>query len=283
MSLPELTVPTRSAHWGWDEHRYFGHRVFEDLTGTESMTGLMAVSVIGRRLPADCCGVLDDAAAALTLADPRIWPLKLTRVIAAYQSPIPALCAGMLLENEARIGPWAFLEASRVLLELHAAIGEAAGEVERVVSAYLTEHSFVWGFGTPFRGRDERLVAFRRCMQSRGRDGLPYWKTMEEVAAAVTKAKKAEPNMGIAVAAALLDMGLEPREILMLVVALMQHMFFAHALDGARSDATALRELPVDYVKYEGRSPRESPRAKQSQPMDARRESDEVEHVVAVV
>jgi hypothetical protein len=269
MSLPELTIRTRSAHWGWDEHRYFGLRVFEELTGNESMTGLMALSIIGRRLPADCCGVLDDAAAALTLADPRIWPLKLTRVVAAYQSPIPALCAGMLLENEARIGPWAFLEASRVLLELHTAIAEAAGDVDGVVNAYLTQHSFVWGFGTPFRGRDERLVAFRRSMQKRGRDVLPYWRTMETVAAAVTQAKKAEPNMGIAVAAALLDMGLEPQEILLLVVALMQHMFFAHALDGARSDAVALRELPVDYVKYDGRPPRLSPRAKQAELTDA--------------
>jgi hypothetical protein len=269
MSLPELTIRTRSAHWGWDEHRYFGLRVFEELTGNESMTGLMALSIIGRRLPADCCGVLDDAAAALTLADPRIWPLKLTRVVAAYQSPIPALCAGMLLENEARIGPWAFLEASRVLLELHTAIAEAAGDVDGVVNAYLTQHSFVWGFGTPFRGRDERLVAFRRSMQKRGRDVLPYWRTMETVAAAVTQAKKAEPNMGIAVAAALLDMGLEPQEILLLVVALMQHMFFAHALDGTRSDAVALRELPVDYVKYDGRPPRLSPRAKQAELTDA--------------
>ncbi len=279
MTLRELTVRTRSAHWGWDEHRYFGHRVFEELTGSESMTGLMALSVLGRRLPADCCGVLDDAAAALTLADPRIWPLKLTRVVAAYGSAIPALCAGMLLENEARIGPWAFIEASRVLLELHAAIGEAAGDatgVEAVVAEYLARHSFVWGFGTPFRGRDERLVAFRRCIQRRGRDVLPHWKTMEAVAGAVKKAKNAEPNMGIALAAALLDMGLEPQEILMLVVALMQHMFFAHALDGTRSDAKVLRELPAAYVEYDGRAARVSPlaeRAALAEPRDAKREA----------
>jgi hypothetical protein len=274
MTLPELTVRTRSAHWGWDEHRYFGHGVFEELTGSESMTSLMVLSVLGRRLPADCCSVLDDAAAALTLADPRIWPLKLTRVVAAYGSPIPALCAGMLLENEARIGPWAFIEASRALIELHSAIGEAAGDaahVEGVVARYLAEHAFVWGFGTPFRARDERLVAFRRCIQLRGRDVLPHWKTMEAVAAAVSKAKNAEANMGIAVAATLLDMGLDPQEILMLVVALMQHMFFAHALDGVRSDATVLRKLPDNYVRYAGRSARTSPRAKEADLMDAKR------------
>jgi hypothetical protein len=253
--------------------------VFEELTGGESMTGLMALSVTGKRLPADCCGVLDDAAAALTLADPRIWPLKLTRVVGAYGSAIPALCAGMLLENEARIGPWAFIEASRILLELHAAVSEAASDVTRieaVVAEYLTRRSFVWGFGTPFRGRDERLVAFRRCVQRRGRDVLPYWKTMEALADAVKKAKNAEPNMGIALAAALLDMGLAPQEILMLVVALMQHMFFAHALDGTRSGAQILRELPAAYVKYEGRKARVSPlaeRAARVEPQDGKREA----------
>jgi hypothetical protein len=264
MSLPELTVRTRSGHWGWDEHRYFGHRVFEELTGQESMTGLLALSVLGRRLPADCCGLLDDAAAALTLADPRIWPLKLTRLVASYGSVIPAFCAGILMENEARIGPRAFIGAAHALIELHGELGGTADDDTRVASVvadYLDKHAFVWGFGTPFRRRDERLVAFRECVRRRGRDGQPYWKTMEAVAAEVRKRTNAEPNMGVAVAAALLDMSVTPQEILLLAVALMQHMFFAHALDGAASDALVLRELPERCVTYEGRPARRSPRA----------------------
>lgn len=268
MTTPPLVEPTRSAHWGWEEHRYFGHRVFGELAGQESWTGLMALSILGRRLPPDCCAVLDDAACALTLADPRIWPLKLTRVVASYGAMIPALCAGMLMENEARIGPWAFLEAARVLRELHEKLdGDSsdAARVQRVVGAYLADHPFIWGFGTPFRSRDERLVAFRACMQRRDKNTLPYYRTMEAVATAVKQAKHAEPNIGVALAAVLLDMGLAPDQIGALVVAMMQHMFFAHAVEGAANAATALRELPPAYVSYRGRERRTSPRAEQAE------------------
>ena len=48
MTLP--VIPTRSAHWGWDEHQYFGHAVFGELAGNESLTGMVALSVLGRRL-----------------------------------------------------------------------------------------------------------------------------------------------------------------------------------------------------------------------------------------
>lgn len=263
MSLPRLEESTRSAHWGWDEHRYFGYRVFAELTGRESLAGLMALSIVGARLPPDAVALLDDAAAALTLADPRIWPLKLTRVVGSYGHMVPALSAGLLMEDEARIGPWAFLEAAKVLLELHAALGEGATSerTREVVDSYLRRHQFVWGFGTPFRARDERLVAFRPCVERRGRSHLPYWKTMNAVADAVRGARKAEPNIGVALAAVLLDMGLTPNQIGALVVSLMQHMFFAHAVDGVSAKNTVLREIPSAYVKYEGQPPRVSPRA----------------------
>jgi len=41
--MTKPTLQTASAHWGWDEHRYFGHGVFQDLAGRESLTGLTAL------------------------------------------------------------------------------------------------------------------------------------------------------------------------------------------------------------------------------------------------
>ena len=268
MSLPLLDETTRSAHWGWEEHRYFGHRVFAELTGQESVVGLLALSILGHRLPADCCALLDDAAAALTLADPRIWPLKLTRVVASYGHMVPALSAGMLMEDEARIGPWACLEAAKALIDFRAALGEHVDDAERVrcaVDAYLREHRFVWGFGTPFRSRDERLVAFGPCVQRRNRSHLPYWQTMQALITPVRDARKAEANIGIALAAVLLDMSFTPKQIAALVIGLVQHMFFAHALEGVGARDKVLRVLPEQYVTYRGRPDRVSPRAQIAQ------------------
>lgn len=266
MTLPELTQKTRSAHWGWDEHRYFGHRVFAELAGQASFSGLLALSILGRPLPPECVEVLDDIAGVVTLADPRIWPLKLTRLVATYGAAIPAVAAGLLMEEGARIGPSTTVHATRALAGFHDAVASEVDEparVRSVVESYLATHRFVWGFGTPFRSRDERLVAFKACMQRRGRDRLPHWRTMEAVADAVRSLRRAEPNMGIALAAAFLDMGLDAREVGALVTALMQHMFFAHAVEESNAPSSVLRELPAAYVDFVGREPRSSPRAEQ--------------------
>ena len=265
MSLPPLTEPTRSAYWAFDEPRYFGHRVFSELAGRESWTGLMAMSIFGHRLSPELCGVLDDAVGVLTLADPRIWPLKLTRVVGTYGSMLPALSAGILMENEARIGPWACVDAANVLRALHAELDgkqDDPEQVREVLAKYRREHRFVWGFGTPYRGRDERVLAFRQCMQRRGRSELPYYRTLAAIAVAMKEATNAEPNIGGVLASVLLDMGLEPKEIGAMVVALAQHMFFAQAIESSRTPNLTLRELPPAYVSYAGRTPRTSPRAR---------------------
>jgi hypothetical protein len=264
MTLPALVVPTRSAHWGWDEHRYFGHKVFEELTGSESFMGLTALSVLGRRLPAEDCAVLEDAANTLTMADPRIWPLKLTRVVASYGGTVAAAAAGLLIEEGAQIGPWACGRAAGVLVGLHEELRGRQDDAELVKAAvvrYLETHAFIWGFGTPFRPRDERLVAFARCMREKGRNALPYYRTMGAVAAAVRELRRAEPNIVFALAAVCLDMGLDVDDIGPITTTLMQHMFFAAAVEGARESPPVVRELPPEYVAYAGREARTSPRA----------------------
>jgi len=259
-----LVVRTRTAHMGWNEHRYFGRAVFADLTGKESLTFLMALSVLGRELSRDSYPVLDDAACALTLADPRIWPLKLTRLVASYGSTVPAVAAGLLIEEEARIGPWTCGKAAEVLSAFETRIAGRTSEsdhVRSVVKAYLAEHHFVWGFGTPFRAQDERLISFRACIARRGRSDGRYWRTLELVVDEIREARGTEPNMGVAIAAAFLDMGMTPHEVGAMATALMQHMFFAQAVEGAGDSGHVLRLLPDERVSYIGREPRTSPRA----------------------
>jgi hypothetical protein len=262
--MNELRIPTQSGHWGWDEHRYFGLRVFEQLAGSESFTSLTALSVLGRRLADADCAVLDDIAACLTLADPRIWPLKLTRVVASYGGMTAGAAAGLLIEEEARIGPWTSAKAAELLSDLHPKLTASEAEGEAAVRLYLEQHRFVWGFGTPFRERDERLIAFWACLERRGRRQLPYVRTLDAIARIVTPARQIQPNMGMAVAAALLDIGLQVNEVGPLATALMQHMFFAHAIEGARQAPRVLQRLPTESLHYKGPSPRKSLRAEQA-------------------
>jgi len=262
--MTQFSVPTRVAHWGLREHRYFGHAVFGELAGQESFIGLTALSVLGRRMsPADC-RVIEDAAACMAMADPRIWPLKMTRVLAAYGTTISAAAAGLLIQEGAQIGPWVCCNAAEALTALSQEIGDDLDDLDRVhavVERHLARHRFVWGFGTPFRAEDERLVAFRACLERRERSGLRYLRCMERVAVAVRRLRRAEPNIGIGVATALLDLGLTPTEIGSLTIALTQHMFLANALEGVRPEHAFPRQLPEQFVTFVGRAPRSSPRA----------------------
>jgi hypothetical protein len=264
MTVPQ--VETTSAHWGWDEHQYFGHPVFTELAGRTDLTQLMATSILGRRLSDEGCAVLDDTAVCLTLADPRIWPLKLTRLLAAYGSPLVAAAAGLLSQEEARIGPWTTAGAARLLSEFHHEIATLGRPAEEVVRAYLDEHHFVWGFGTPFRGKDERLVAYRRCLEQRGRTTLPHFQTFERVAEQVIAARGDQPNIAMAIAAVLLDLGFAVDDVGPTTSVLMFHMFVAHGVFGTREAPELLRTLPETCVKYTGAAPRVSPRAAAAAP-----------------
>jgi hypothetical protein len=83
---------------------------------------------------------------------------------------------------------------------------------------------------------------------------------MDAVSSVVREVRGTEPNMGIAVAAAFLDLGLTTHQVGSLSSALMQHMFLAHAVEGSAQGAS-LRELPATYVDFIGQAPRSSPRA----------------------
>jgi hypothetical protein len=69
------------------------------------------------------------------------------------------------------------------------------------------------------------------------------------------------PNIGLGIAATMLDMGISREEIGPLTSALFQHMFIANAIEGAQPSQAQLRELPPTHVYYSGAPPRMSPRA----------------------
>ncbi len=254
-------IHTHLAHWGWDEHQYFGHRVFGELLGSESLTGLTALSVLGRRLEPEALAVLDDIAVALTLADPRIWPLKLARTLSSYGGSIAGMAGSLLVQSDARIGPWTGQKSAELLTEWHSRVTTTSATLEEVVQEYLSSHRFVWGFGTPFREKDERLVAFTSRIQAGGRDALPFWKIFSSASVIVQRERGAAPNMGMGVAAALLDIGVRADQAGALSAALMSHMFLANAIEGSQLSCETLRCLPEETVQYTGRAPRLSPAA----------------------
>lgn len=263
-SLPALSTRVGQARHG-DNH-FFGFSVATELAGCETVTGLIAMSVTGRRLSPEERAVLDDIAVVMTVADPRIWPLKLTRVLSAYGSALPAMAAANLCIERAHIGHFTTGIAAERLVDVANAVGDAVTDEERLseaVGSLLARHGRFMGFGVPFRAVDERVATLGRCIAARNRERHRYWRLFGAVSAVMLASRGLRPNVGLAVAAACLDLGLTPREISLIAVALGQTDYLANAVEGALQAPGVLRELPADRVRYVGQPARVSERSSQ--------------------
>lgn len=262
---PTPTLRTNVAHAGFDDHAFCGHRVFEQLAGRTSTAGIFALALTGRRLSQEDCAVIDDLIVCATMADPRIWPLKVARILGSYGGSLPGLAAGHLAMDGAIVGPSATGAAARQLLALRRQADGRVDDLDAVQRALqlLREHTpRPVGFGVPFRPRDERLEALRRCMVARQRQHGPYWTLLESVIAISRRgAKKFEPNYMSAIAAVGLDLGFEPELVATLGVIVVSPCFHANVREATREPAAALRKLPESAVEYMGVARRTSPRA----------------------
>jgi hypothetical protein len=211
--------------------------------------------------------VLDDLAVVMTVADPRIWPLKLVRVVSSYGACLAAFAAGTLCLDEAFVGHFTTGAAAQLLFETRRALGDRCFELEAVsehVRVLLAPGKRLLGLGVPFRPVDERVVMLMERVAARGRAELPCWRLFLLFQTALERVKKLRPNIGLAAAALCLDLGYAPRECAVLVASLGSTDFLANAVEGSLQAPAVLRELPNSAIVYRGRDPRTSPRLRAS-------------------
>jgi hypothetical protein len=250
------------AHAEWGVNRYFGFAVPDLLAAGESLAGLVTLAVRGWPLAPEERGLIDDIAVSMTLADPRVWPLKMARVVSSYGGCTPALAAGLLCLEGARIGPWTCGAAAELLLALRdEATQLTPAAMASPLHRRLQAGQRLPGFDVPFRSQCERLPLVQKSVAARGRDQLPAWRTLEAVIGATRELKGPEPNVGLGVAAALLDLGFTPRQVSILSTTLAQTEFLSNVAEGSEQRAAVLRRIPDDRIRYVGKPPRETPRA----------------------
>ena len=255
-------IRTRVAHAGFDDHRWFGHGI-RSLVGGETLLGLIMLAACGRRPRDEERQLLEDLAVILTVADPRIWPLKIARLVASYGSMMAGLGAAQLCVESDALGPWVGGPAAELLIEVRGAAGEEPDDAAfaRAARDVIAKHPAPFGYGVPLRRHDERYLMLRARLEQLGRTSLPWWRLQERLTALLRAERQVEPNAGIGAAAMLLDMGLSPAQSRVVTVFVMEHLFLAHAVEGAEQAAPILQELPVESVRWVGPAPRRSPRA----------------------
>lgn len=257
-------IRTRVAALGFPEHRFRGHAVFEELVGTETNASLIGLAVGGRRLTAEETAVLDDMSAVLLVADPRIWPLKLIRIVASHGGILAGYAAGHMVVEGDRIGPPTSRYAAELLVQLRRAVGDRIDDREAIANAareLIAQRKRLIGYGIPFRPYDERYVALRDRIIARGRAGLPYFGLQEVLSEVVKAERRLPPNIGIGTAAVVLDMGFSPTEAASIIHFINQPVFIANAFEAGTEPSPELRLLPALSIAYSGTEPRRSPRA----------------------
>jgi hypothetical protein len=247
------------------DNLYFGHSIAHGLLGTETVTGLLAMAATGRRPLPEERMMLDAIAVAGCSADPRIWPLKLTRLVSSYGGTLAGLSAGQLAMEGRQIGPWVIGHAARELVSFRELVGERfadAPAAEEAARALVAKRPRIVGYGVPIRESDERMEALRGYVLRMGRETLPYWRLQEVLSAAVARQWGASPNVAIGAAAVLLDLGYTPLQASAITTFLNQNVFAANAFEAAQQREPLMQKLPDECVSYIGPPPRTSPRAR---------------------
>lgn len=241
------------------DNRYFGRSVFAEWSQqTNSASdvlllalGLPAITDQGRE-------VLRLIALCATSPDARVWPLKLTRLLASRGDPLAGYFGAQLITAGKLMGPGAAVEAARGLAWILAELDDDADDADLAVAtrAWCARRGNRFGgFGVPFRDVDERRAGLLRIVGdgpiARGR----HWQLHERVVAAM---RPQQPNCVISFAAMLLDIGVAPERAGIAVSVCMAHTFLAHAIEAAVLDGATAHDLPRAAIDYRGVPPRHS-------------------------
>ena len=253
------------------KNQFRGYAVNAELVGHDGWASIFSLAVGGTRLSGDDAGVIEDVAVCALAADPRIWPVKVARLVAAYGSPFMGLAAGHAALEGALMGPVPTGGAAEMLLGLRERLGDDVDDPEAIgrLLDELLAKGRIAGFGVAFRGRDERVVAMKECLKRRQRDGGTYWRLIMLLDATMQDKKKLHVNFSMATAAILLDLGYEPRQVTLIMSTFLDVCFYANVLEASEQRSDVMQRVPDSSVEYVGREPRLSPRAEAKRTLDS--------------
>lgn len=256
MSDTPLSTRVGAARFG--DNLFRGHSVSHELAGKISQWELLALAVEHRTLDPDDTALLDDMVVCCIAADPRIWPLKIVRLLACYGHTTAGMLAGTYCTEGSPFGWRACGLAAEFLQQL-----AALAETQPLTSALALMRQglpVVPGFGVPARSADERVVALRRCVEQRAPARREFWSLAHRVEAEL--GERTPLNVGGACGALLLDRGFSPAQIFALGPTLAAPNYLANAIEGAAQAPAVLQRLPTESLDDRTEAARLSPRAR---------------------
>jgi hypothetical protein len=248
-------IYTRVGHTGAKELRFYGKRVFGELLGHTTTTQMLVFGIAGRLLEPEQAALVDDVMTAMSSADPRLWPFKLTRLAAAHGNATYGVAATIIASQGAIFGPTRFEQIANVLVDLHAR-APSDDELEAILRGGAV------GFGILYGRYDARFDQLMGALERRNHDG-PFTQVARQAVHVARTRLTVEPHVFVAIAGVCLDLGMSPSEIGVFGMLPLFHDALANAAEGARQSPVELQCLPGQVVQYLGPPPRVSERAQQ--------------------
>jgi hypothetical protein len=217
--------------------------------------------LLGRRLTLEEKRLVDDVAVSICVADPRIWPMKVTRLAGAYGGLVPAYVAGQLCVQGAMLGLWPFRGAAALLVRLQstfAARGEEETTLRDAFAREIASTRHPAGFGVPFRAVDERVTFLQHRVVKSSRASLPFFRLYLALADLARSEHKLEANISLAAGAALMDVGFSASQTVPVILAVAAAMYVAHAAEAEAHPEPLLQRMPDEWIRYVGKPPRDS-------------------------
>jgi hypothetical protein len=258
--IPSFT--TELGHAGWHDHEVRGVIVFDLDTRCTAIVDLVLLTLGISTDRDEGRAVVTACAQAALNPDPRIPPMRLVRLAASHGSVLSALAASLAAMQGSYVGPSAVADAARFLHALVAEVGWGADDLslEAALQRRLRARMTLFGYGVPGRPVDERFVWIRERLRHVTHHPRPWWGMFERLGERLSPLHRG-PNLGGAIAAALLDLGCTPAQAGALACYCTLPPLLGNAYEGAEQHPAVLQRLPDSTIEYVGPAPRESPRS----------------------
>ena len=227
------------------DHELREHLVFGELLGHMNAMQVLVYSVAGIELSVEDAAMLDDIFVILQVADPRIWPLAVTRNLFAAGRPLHARLLGGLTSM---MSPYFAIQplsrALELLAEIEAAIADGVSFNEWVDEALRSKRRLP-GFGRPILHGDERVPRIFAAIERAGRCGGPNVRRALGLGDELRRRKGLEINAIMPLAALLRDLGFSDDAAACFLVHVLMSCVMMHAVVAPTTRApSAPKEKP---------------------------------------
>lgn len=272
----EKAIATHVAHAGYDEHIFMGQQVFAELLEKADLNRLINLAVVGPDLDATQLDMLSRVSVILTVADPRIWPLKVTRLAASYGNGLAGMGGAMLVMDNLFASTWHICrQVAEQLVALKTELEKDQRSINKIddselfarinssVSQSINKGNLILGFGVPARAQDERTAVLKQQVEQQAMHKNQHWRLFLALEQSVRQTLNLPANIATAWSALALDLGFLPNQIGPLSIGLGVHVFLANAVEAQNQQEPRMQHLGLENIDYQGPLPRQSPRSQQ--------------------